>query len=123
MPYQVYIGLNQAANLADMAPQPRTVDPIDAGEVIWASDGSLVPVGADTLELQWTAISNSERSALLTAFGLSETTRTAAVTIRLKINAGTFANYNCWATYLKTERRVYTGWVDFRIRVEIIVAL
>lgn len=123
MPYQVAIGLNNAAGLADMAPQPRTPDPLDATEVVWSSDRSLVPIGANTLELQWTALSNTQKSALLTAFGLSETARTAAVTVRIKNNANTLANYSAYASWLKTERRAYTGWVDFRINIELIVAL
>lgn len=107
MPYQIYIGHNQAVNLADVTPQPRSDGIWTKLPDIYAGDGTVYEDGTDSTEWIFSFLSASQYTAFLTASGLSSA-KSALVTVKTITNARAFANYN--ATIVRPGRLRYQYW-------------
>lgn len=116
MPYQVADGHDNEAGFAAVTPPPAS-DGLRMPELIFNGDGSAEFAGLPTLDLVWSAISREQRNTLLTAFGLSDTVASNAVTVQVLGNDNAFGNWNATAVYLRSERREPYGWSTFTIRL------
>ena len=108
MPYQIYIGHNQAGNLADAVPQPRSEGTFTRLPDIYAGDGTVYEDGPLSAEWLFTMMTDTEYTTFLTQSGLSAA-KSALVTIRtIGANSRTFANYN--AVIVRPGRLRYQYW-------------
>lgn len=115
--YQIADGHDNAAGLATISPQPGVPDAVKFPETDFFGDGGAEVNGFQQLELVWTALTRSQYNTLRTALGVTDTVITNDVTIRIRTNADTFANYNATVIDLQTARRSYTGWENYRVLV------
>lgn len=90
--YKVAIGHNNAAGLALITPQPRSTR-LRAARVVTAINGLAYEDGALQTEFVYRVLSWTNFNALNTAFGLTSA-KSALVTLRLRKNDNTYANYN-----------------------------
>lgn len=92
--YMIADGNDNTAGLAGVSPQPSS-DPIVPGRLTWSASRTRYADGMSHTNWIFTSVTPDEYEALLTAFGLSDSARSNAVTIRTKKNDGrTYANYN-----------------------------
>ena len=115
MSYQIAIGYNQAASLADVDPQPSSPG-VQATRRYMALDGHAYNDGADTAAWVFTALSESEYSSLLTAFGLTSAV-SAEVTVKTTKHDRSEANYNAIIIRPPRLRFEYGAYrnVEFRL--------
>lgn len=107
MPYQIAAGHNSAGSLATITPQPAMPELPDYASLEFHADDRAYVHGYLSATLVWEELLASEIATVLTAFGLSNTTRSAYVTVRLRTDSDSgFANYNATCVYPKTERRI-----------------
>lgn len=102
--YQVAPGNNNAAGLANINPQPATPALLEI-EVEWYGNGLAENYGFESATLVWTAVSYSEKVAILTQFGLSYSVPSAYVTVTLRRDGNTWVNFNASASYLRGDKR------------------
>lgn len=120
MTYQVADTWNNEAGLAALDPQPATPNGIQTAGRVYAVDGSSYPDGQMFVELVWSVMTNEEKNAVDTALGVSDTTTSNAVTVRIRGNDGNFANYNGIVHYPiigQDGRRSVLGWQNMTYRV------
>lgn len=116
MTYQIAIGHNNAAGLADMLTQPAC-DGINYPEYKYLPDGTVEPIGFGVAALRYEALDEENLSPLLTQCGLSDSIASAAVTIRLPNLARTFGNYNAYIVRpLDLKYRYWYNGLVFEIR-------
>lgn len=123
MPYQIADGFNNAGSLATITPQPAAPDGIRYPELVFYGNGQADFDGALYVDLYWTALTRAQYNTLRTLFGLSDTVASNDVTVRLRTNADSWANYNATAIYLHTERREMYGWSRLSVRLINMAAL
>jgi hypothetical protein len=91
--YQVAIGYNQAGALADISVQPKTPG-LSPGVRDISGDGLIYEDGFKSTTLEYGFLTAAQFNTLLGEFGLSATTASAKVTIRIPNDARSEANYN-----------------------------
>lgn len=98
MAFQAATGHNNAGSLADVTPQPRS-EGIQYADIRYSADGSVVRHGYARTEWRYGFMTRTQFAAMQSALGVSESTKSAAVTIRTLINSDfqTYANYNATA--------------------------
>lgn len=121
--YQVAIGHNNASGLSPMRPQPRNPSDIAYPEFLVGLDGSNIPQGNQSVDLLFQALSYAEWVATLAQFGLSKTVFNANVTVRLRQDDDTYANYNAIASHQTGKERGYGFWRAFVVTVGWLEAL
>ena len=123
--YQIAIGHNNAAGLADIDPQPRTPRLIP-GRVVYAVSGLVYEDGGYRTQFIYDALGWDDYTALLTAFGLSSA-KSALVTVRLRKDTdNSFANYNAIIerpTFDETAEARLSRLVNITFNVHRIVAI
>lgn len=108
MSYQVADTWNNEAGLANLIPQPATPDRLQI-EANYAADASSTGVGMPYVDLVYTVLTNSEFSALNTQLGISLLSRSNAVTIAVKQDDDSYANYNAMV-YYPDAKHSPVGW-------------
>lgn len=121
--YQVADGHNNADNLAILSPQPATPDAIQYPQIRYAADGSAVFHGAPYIDVVWSSLTREQYNDLMTAHGLSQTVASNAVTVAVRGDDDTFANYNATAVHLKSAKRGMAFWTQLTIRYRNLEAL
>lgn len=122
MSYQVAIGFNNAAGLADISPQPKSSTVYRKVEV--AVDQTVQQVGFDRIILYFSALTAGELNTVLSAFGLSFTTLSNEVTVSVPVSADrTFSNYNAVAQFLKVPQFSMGVWKGVEITLVLEEAL
>lgn len=110
MPYQIYVGHNEAGNLADAVPQPRCEGMFTRLPDIYAGDGTVYEDGPLSTEWLFSIMSDTEYTTFLTQSGLSSA-KSALVTVRTIVpNGRSLANYN--ATIVRPGRLRYQYWYE-----------
>lgn len=130
MPWQVKAGHDNVATLANMVQQPAMPRGIEYPELRFAANGTAARHGIAFCDLEWNVIkripltgSTSVRDQLLAQFGLSDSTTSAAVTVQLRNNSGTYANYNATAILLDQGQRAAGRWERLVIRLARLVVI
>lgn len=130
MPWQVKAGHDNVATLANMVQQPAMPRGIEYPELRFAANGTAARHGAVFADLEWNVLLRfpvgeeaSVRDQLLTQFGLSDATASAAVTVQLRNNSGTYANYNATAILLDQGQRAAGRWERLVIRLARLVVI
>lgn len=121
MAYQVAQNHDNAVGLVNMVVQPK-MPGIRGGAREWAADGFQYENGWKLCELSFGFMTTTQLSSLLTQFGLSETTLSAEITIRLPANiTRTATNYNATAHIMNfPDESEYMGtgfWGDLKILI------
>lgn len=119
MPYQVALNHNNAAGLQNLNPQPASPRGIQIPQRVNASSGDAYHDGEMFIDLVYTL--NEGRAALETQLGISITTASRAVTMRLPDNNYQWANYNCFVEYPQGGNRFNSqAWneVVYRVRIK-----
>lgn len=93
--YKAATGFNNAAGLADLSPQPACPG-LDSGVIETGGDGLDYEDGVLPTTFDYGFLTYSDYSSLLSQLGgLSDSVKSARITVRLKRNSDrTFANYN-----------------------------
>lgn len=106
MTFQVAQGHDNTAGLTDLPLEPR-FSGILHPRVVIAASGQKYYDGQPYAELRWDFMRKSTYETLLTLFGLSDTTLSAPVTVRLlKNDFITWANYNAIALLPDMGRQI-----------------
>lgn len=121
---KVAVGHNNAAGLVNFASPPNGVDPntpaVQDGIIHIAISGKVSEDGDRSSEFRWpTKIPSVVKLDALTKCGLSHTTKSANVTVRLPSNADrtVWANYNAVAFYPADDEFLMGGWTGFSIQL------
>ena len=118
MSYQVAIGFNNAAGLADISPQPKSSTVYRKVEV--AVDQTVQQIGFDRIILYFSALTAGELNTVLSAF----TTLSNEVTVSVPVSADrTFSNYNAVAQFLKVPQFSMGVWKGVEITLVLEEAL
>jgi hypothetical protein len=98
MAFQAVTNHDNAGNLADVSPQPYTPG-LQYPEVRFNAGGGADRHGLAYFEWHYGFMTRAQFAAMQTQLGLSESTKSANVTVRTLINSDfqTFANYNAKA--------------------------
>lgn len=121
--YEVADGYNNAAGLAALTPQGATPNGLKYPETDWFGSGGAEVNGELQTELVWNDIDVTDYNTLRTQLGITDTAISNLVTIRLRTNTDTFANYNAIVVDLQTWQRTPIGRSDFRVLVKKIEAI
>ncbi len=114
---------NNTAGLANMSQKPAAPGGVQYPEVRWSANGTASGEGFAYCDLVWDVITRAMRGTLLTQFGLSDTTLSAAVTINMPNNANAQTNYNATAILLDSGRRRPGRWEGLTIRLNKLEAI
>jgi hypothetical protein len=124
MSYQAVSGWNNPGTLIDLDPQPATPDAMQVAREVEAASGLTYADGKTFVELVYTILQPEEFTAINTQLGgLSVTMRSAEVTVRVKGNDDTYANYNAIAHYPKRIQRTPTGFRNVTYEITLVEAL
>lgn len=121
--YQVAPGWNNAGELAAIVPQGASPDAIQYPELRYAADGSASFHGYMFMDLVWSSLERAQYNSLMTQFGLSQTTASARVTVTIREDDDSFANYNATAIHVKAAKRARPFWKQLTIRLRNLEAL
>jgi len=111
MTAQLALGNNNAGALADVSPQPA-MSGLEYLRLTFGADDSVNRDGKPITHWTYGFLTPAQFTALLAALGVSETVKSAAVTVRTLTNDfTTFANYNARAIMpeVNTDYRYYGG--------------
>lgn len=121
---KVAVGHNNAAGLVNFASPPTGVDPntpaVQHGIIHIAISGKVSEDGDRSAIWQWSPkVPSSVKLDALTKCGLSNTTISANVTVRLPSNADrtVWANYNAVAYSPTEDEYARRGWTGFVIQL------
>lgn len=105
-PYRVALGHDNEASFADIAPQPAMPELPDYASLKAHADDFVYANGYLRAVLVWSELTAAQVATVLTQFGLSRSTRSALVTVRLRDDGdSTYSNWNATAVYPRSERR------------------
>lgn len=117
--YQIALGYNNAAGLANILVQPATPSRIQYDKRNYAADGTTTPAGEPYVDLVYSILDNAEFPALNAQFGITLLVPDRQVTIRIKQDDGTFANYNAMIHYPENPQHSMAGWkVTYRVSLK-----
>jgi len=122
--WQVITGHDHTGTLVDMLQVPAMPRGIQALELRWSANGSAARHGTLAADLEWNVLlrypagaTDSQRDRLLAQFGLSDTTTSAAVTVRLRDNSGNYTAYNATAVLADIGARQQGRWERVVVRL------
>jgi hypothetical protein len=92
-------------SLIALPQQPALPDGLRYAELNFYGDSSANVNGYLQGVLVWSFTDRDQYTATLTAFGVSETTRSNEVTVRVRTNGNSFARFNCTAVFTQDHRR------------------
>ena len=121
--YQSVTGYNNSGTMTDLDPQPASPAGIQFPAEIVAANGYVYTDGSPFIDLVFSAVSPTQRNALCTKLGISQTTRYALNTVAVRLDDSTFGTFNAIARYPKTVKRDAVGFRDFTIRVVLVAQL
>lgn len=120
--YQAVLNHNNAGNLADFSPQPASPGGVQTPRKVYAGSRAIYPDGDPFVDLVFTIADPSERNTLDAQLGLSDTVFSAEITVRVRKNDDTFANYNAVVERNDAQRNLL-GWRNLTYRVYLLEAL
>jgi hypothetical protein len=126
MPYQAAIGHNNAAGLTTLSPQPSSPNGVQTARYSNSASGQTYPDGEQFIELVYTSLEPAQKNALDTAFGVSDSVGSNEITVRIRKNDDSFANYNAIVDYPpvgRKARRSLNGWESVSYTVHLVEAL
>ena len=118
MTYRIADGVDQEANFADVAPQPRCPG-ILATRRMYSLNRTVYEDGLYTY-WEYETLDDTTWNSLLSQFGISDSTKTNQVTIRTAGNARTFVNKNGTIVYPEIgvdATRIRSFWKNVRFYI------
>lgn len=111
------IGHNNQATVQTLTYQPARREPMRHGKINRVPGGYTYPQGYQQTKLVYNVRERGDYPTIMTQFGLSLTVTSAAITIALDDDDGTYNYYNATASYEENANRDMNFWK----RIEIIV--
>ena len=121
--YQNVAGYNNSGTMTDIDPQPSSPAGIQFPAEIVAASGAVYTDGSPFIDLVFSAISPTQRNAICTKLGISQTTRYALNTVAVRLDDSSFGTFNAICRYPKTLKRDPIGFRDFVVRVVLVQQL
>lgn len=115
--YRVADTHNNAGGLETINPQPQRGTAMDSAQIMTNGSGGAVGIGYTRMTLAWNSLERDQYNSILTAFGLSLSVRSNEVTVRLRQNDNTFANFNATALLLEQPRPGLAFWSNLTILI------
>lgn len=118
MTYQVALNHDNEAGLANFVPQPASPGGVQTPRKVYTGNG-IYPDGDPFVDLIYTIADPDERNTIDAQLGLSDTVFSSQVTIRIRKNDDSFANYNATVERIEPQRSPL-GWrnLNYRVRLE-----
>lgn len=117
--YQIALDHDNEGELENMLVQPATPGRIQFNNRDYSADGKSTPQGEPYVDLVYSILSNSEFPALNEQFDVTLMIPDREVTIRLKQDDNTFANYNGTIHYPENPIHSMAGWkATYRVNLK-----